>query len=119
MEPLEIAHLVLTLTTALATGTAGALSLAGVPYVRGIADRVCVPQGWMAPLGALLAAAALGLLVGLAVPPLGVAAATGLVLYFLGALAAHARARDPGVGGAVVLLLLAAGALVTGVAAPS
>lgn len=119
MEPLEITHLVLTLTTALAAGTAGALSLAGVPYVRGIADRVRVPRGWMAPLGALLAAGALGLLAGLAVPPLGVAAAAGLVLYFLGALAAHARARDPGVGGAVVLLLLAAGTLVSGAATPT
>lgn len=118
MEPLEIAHLVLTLVTAVAAGTAAALSLARVAYVRALADRVRVPQPWMVPLGGLLAAGALGLLAGLAVPALGTAAAAGLVLYFVGALAAHARARDPGVGGAVTLLLLAAGALVTGVVAP-
>jgi hypothetical protein len=47
-----------------------------------------------APLGALLAAGASGLLAGLVIPPLGTIASTGLVLYFLGALAAHLRAHD-------------------------
>ncbi|MCP2351866.1 hypothetical protein HD595_007988 [Nonomuraea roseoviolacea subsp. carminata] len=48
----------------------------------------------MRPLGVLLAAGALGLLAGIAVPLLGTLTASGLVLYFLGAFAAHLRARD-------------------------
>ncbi|MGW4978589.1 DoxX family protein [Streptomyces mirabilis] len=48
----------------------------------------------MRPLGALLAAGALGLLAGFAVPVLGMLAAGDLVLYFLGAYCAHARVRD-------------------------
>ncbi|MFD6188712.1 DoxX family protein [Streptomyces sp. NPDC060275] len=51
---------------------------------------------------------------GLAVPVLGTAAAAGLTLYFVGAVCAHIRAGDPGVGGAVLFLLVAAGALAAG-----
>jgi hypothetical protein len=45
------------------------------------------------PLGALKAAGVLGLLVGIGVPPIGVAAAIGLVLFFVGAIAVVIRAR--------------------------
>jgi DoxX-like family len=44
-------------------------------------------------LGTLKLAGALGLLVGLGLPVIGIAAATGLVLYFIGAVIAHLRAR--------------------------
>jgi hypothetical protein len=45
-------------------------------------------------LGALKAAGAAGLLIGLlGVQPVGIAAAIGLVLFFIGALATHVRAR--------------------------
>jgi hypothetical protein len=71
----------------------------------------------MTPRGALLAAGALGLLVGFAVPPLGAAAAAGLVASCICALCAHARVRDPNVGGAVFFLVLAVAALVTNVGA--
>ena len=64
---------------------------------------------WMVPLGVCLAAGALGLLLGLAVSALGTAAAVGLVGYFVCAVAAHARARDRRVGGAVSFLVLAVG----------
>jgi hypothetical protein len=47
-------------------------------------------------LGALKLAGAAGLLVGLAgLPAIGIAAATGLVLYFIGAVIAHLRAGVP------------------------
>ncbi|MGW1882858.1 DoxX family protein [Streptomyces sp. NPDC001970] len=52
-----------------------------------------VPHAWIHPLGAAKAAGALGLLAGLASPAVGVAAATGLVLYFAGAVITVARAR--------------------------
>jgi hypothetical protein len=70
----------------------------------------------MLPLGTVLAAGAIGLLAGLALPPLGLAAAIGLVLYFVCAIGAHVRAHDRGVGGAVFFLILAACALATNLA---
>jgi hypothetical protein len=63
----------------------------------------------------LLASGAVGLLVGFAVPVLGTAAAIGLVIYFICALSAHIRVRDPKVGGAVTFFALAAAALVAGI----
>ena len=71
-----------------------------------------VPQSWLVSLGALKAAGALGLLVGIGVPPLGVAAAIGLVLFFLGAIITHFRARYWNIAPPVAFLLLAAGSLV-------
>ncbi|WP_113701615.1 DoxX family protein [Nonomuraea lactucae] len=75
-----------------------------------------LPRSWTLPLGALLAAGALGLLAGLAVPTLGTLAAAGLVLYFLGAFGAHLRARDYHFGAWAVYFSLAVGALAVGLA---
>lgn len=61
----------------------------------------------MVPLGLLLAAGAAGLLIGFAVPVLGIAAAGGLVIYFLCAVGAHVRAHDRAVAGAIAFLVLA------------
>ncbi|WP_133905375.1 DoxX family protein [Actinophytocola oryzae] len=52
-----------------------------------------IPPRWVVPLGLLKAAGAVGLVVGLAMDVVGLAAAVGLVLFFAGALAVHARAR--------------------------
>jgi hypothetical protein len=49
-------------------------------------------HSWLFTLGALKAAGALGLLVGIGVPLIGVAAAVGLVLFFVGAMAVVIRA---------------------------
>ena len=63
----------------------------GVPQMRellrsvGAEDRARL-------LGALQLAGAAGVLVGLAVAPIGVAASAGLLLYYAGAVAAHVRA---------------------------
>jgi amino acid transporter len=48
------------------------------------------------------------------VPVLGTAAAIGLVVYFICAVSAHIRVRDPKVAGAVSFLVMAVGALVVG-----
>lgn len=48
---------------------------------------------WLLPLGLLKLAGAVGLLIGIVVPALGVAAAAGLVLFFVCAVAAHVRVR--------------------------
>ena len=57
---------------------------------------------------------AAGLLVGIWVPLIGLAAAIGLVLYFLGAVIAHVRAKAPAKESfpALVLLVLATATLV-------
>jgi hypothetical protein len=52
-----------------------------------------------------------GLAVGLAWWPLGIAAGVGLVAYFGGAIGSHVRVRDGRVGGAAMMLALAAAAL--------
>jgi hypothetical protein len=75
---------------------------------------VGVPLRWFPLLAGLEFAAAAGLLVGILWAPAGVAAAAGLTLYFIGAVVGHVRVRDlKGIGPAVNMLCLAAGALVT------
>jgi hypothetical protein len=57
----------------------------------GNAAKVEVPPSWLLPLGALKFAGAVGLVVGIAVPFIGVAAGIGLVLFFVCAIFAHLR----------------------------
>jgi DoxX-like family len=52
------------------------------------------------------------LLVGLWVPAIGVAAAIGVILYFIGAVSFHVRAHDTGLVPPVVIGLLGVAALV-------
>ena len=78
--------------------------------------RVGVPESWITILGILKAAGALGLLVGIGVPLIRIAAAVGLILFFVGAIVTHLRAHDYSFGLAVVFLLLAVAALVLRVA---
>ncbi|WP_371570958.1 DoxX family protein [Streptomyces canus] len=69
------------------------------------------------PLGLVKIAGALGLLAGIAYRPLGIAAATGVVLYFLGAVMTHVRGGDKkGSATPAVIMLLAVAPLVLGVA---
>ncbi|MEV4358636.1 DoxX family protein [Nonomuraea sp. NPDC049625] len=55
-----------------------------------------VPESWLVfPIGVLKVAGALGLALGLlGVPPIGTAAAAGLILYFVCALYTHLRVSD-------------------------
>jgi DoxX-like family len=64
------------------------------PSVVASLSALAVPASWFAPLGVVEIAGAFGLLAGIALAPLGVAAAVGVALYFLGALGAHLRAKD-------------------------
>jgi len=70
-----------------------------------------VSESWMTPLGILKAAGALGLLIGIWMPLIGIAAAIGLVLFFVGAIVTHLRGRDYSLGPAIAFLLLAVAAL--------
>ena len=111
---MHVTYIVITLLAALANAYAASLNFVGAESVKVVADKVQVSQRWMVPFGILLGSGALGLLIGFAVPALGTAAAIGLVLYFICALTAHLRVRDPGIGGAVTFLLLALAALIAG-----
>lgn len=80
-------------------------------------SKLSVPESWLPILGVLKAAGALGLLIGLAVPLIGIAAASGLTLFFIGALITHLRARDLSLGNGVpvIFLVVALAALALGI----
>jgi DoxX-like protein len=104
-------YLAVTLLAAVFNGSAATANLIGHDYPKTQADSLGVPRSWIPPLGTLLAAGALGLLAGIAVPWLGTFAAAGLVLYFTGAFAAHLRVRDRHLGPWAVYFCLAVAAL--------
>jgi hypothetical protein len=83
-----------------------------------IGDTVGVPLRFFPLLATLEIAGAVGLLVGIAVAPLGIAAGIGLVAYFLVATASHVRVGDrAGMPAALIRLVVAVAALVLRVAA--
>ena len=91
--------------------------LAHKPFVVDNLDDYGVPRSWWPWLGTAKALGAVGLLVGLAVPAVGVAASVGLVAYFAGAAVTIVRARAYGHIPFPLLYLapaLAAGVLVAG-----
>lgn len=68
---------------------------AGTELQVNVVHRTCgVPLEWFPFLGACEIAGAAGVLGGLASPLIGIAAALGVVLYFIGAIAAHLRVGD-------------------------
>jgi uncharacterized membrane protein YphA (DoxX/SURF4 family) len=78
------------------------------PEVVATYTRVGVPEDKLNLLAALLLAGAAGLVVGLFVRPVGIAAAAALVAYFALAIAAHLRARDSANAPMPVIYLLLA-----------
>lgn len=76
-------------------------------------NAVGVPSRMYPVLAACEIAGAIGLIAGIWFVPLGVAAAVGVVLYFLGAVGAHVRKSDfKGVPPAAALLVFSASVLV-------
>ncbi|WP_181763554.1 DoxX family protein [Streptomyces albidus (ex Kaewkla and Franco 2022)] len=108
------AYVTVTVLSAVFNGAAAVTYLIGHEYPRTQADMKGVPRKWVPVLGMLLAAGALGLLAGFAVPLLGTLAASGLVLYFVGAVIAHLRLGSRDVVGGIVFLATAAAALALG-----
>ena len=80
--------------------------------------RVGVPSSWLPALGTLKVAGAAGLLLGLlGVPYIDIAAAVGLVLFFLAAIGVHLRAREHRhIATTATYLVLAAASLVAAIA---
>ena len=77
-----------------------------------IHEVVGVPLKLFPFLAACEFAGALGLLIGIAWPGLGLAASAGLVLYFVGAVVGHVRVGDlKGIGPAAFMLCVAGACL--------
>lgn len=108
------AYLTVIILGAVINGGAAVTYLIGHDYPKTQADMKGVPRKWVPVLGILLAAGTAGLLAGLAVPLLGTLAASGLVLYFIGAIIAHLRVGSRDIVGGIVFLSIAAAALVLG-----
>ena len=106
------AYIVVTVLAAAANAFSATLDFVRFKQIIINMARVGVPESWITILGILKAAGALGLLIGIGVPLIGIAAGVGLVLFFVAAIITHLRARDYSFGLAVVFLLLAGTALV-------
>ena len=95
-------------------GAGGLASLAGAAAIRDSWTKLGVSDTLGNVIAVLEVLAAVGLLVGLRRPVVGIAAATGLVALMLGAIVYHVRAEDwAGLAGPVVLGLLAAATVYT------
>jgi hypothetical protein len=79
------AYVLVTVLAAMIYGYASYVDFARVGWVLDNMNTYGVPQSWLSLLGVLKATAAVGLLIGLAIPLVGSAAAIGLVAYFVGA----------------------------------
>jgi len=109
-------YVTVTIVASVVTGIAALTYLIGHEYPKAQADLKRVPRSWVPVLGALLAAGSLGLLAGFAVPPLGILAAAGLVLYFVGALIAHLRVGSRQLVGWAVFFSITVAALAVNLA---
>lgn len=90
---MSIAYIVITVVAAVMVGFSAVVVLIRAKWIVDLLTAYGVPLSWMPWLGAAKAAGAAGLLVGLAWPPIGVLAAIGVILYFIGAVIVVARAR--------------------------
>ncbi len=107
------AYLIVTSIAAMANGYAASNDFIRPKWLLANMTRLDVRESWLTKLGVLKAAGALGLLLGIRVPLLGAAAAAGLILFFLGAVITHLRARDYySIGVPIGFLLIALAALV-------
>src|SRR5258708_2300531 len=112
------AYHIVTLLTAAANIFSATCDFVRYKQVSIAIARARVPETWMTTPGALTAAGALGLLVGIGLPLIGIAAAIGLTLFFVGAIVTHLHARDYSFGRAAAFLVLAVGSLVLRLARP-
>ncbi|MBG6097082.1 DoxX family protein [Nocardioides luteus] len=106
-------YLALTLIASIAALGGAVLNLTGhrIPVTE--AQRFSVPMEWLSfPIGVSYALGFLGLLVGVAVPAVGIVAAAGFVVFFVLAIGAHLRVGDRSLGRAAVGLALASATLV-------
>ncbi|MEU1204081.1 DoxX family protein [Nocardia sp. NPDC005825] len=110
---MSTAYVLVTLAAAVAALIASGMDVFRADWVRQNMKSYGIQDWTLYPLAAIKACGALGLLAGLAIAPLGLAAGVGLVLYFLGALAVVLRARAySDIGYPLPYLALAVGSVV-------
>ncbi|GCE22653.1 DoxX family protein [Dictyobacter kobayashii] len=104
-----IAYIVLAVIMSLLLVMSGVGKLRRDPrIVHSIHEVIGVPLRWLPWLAACEFAGAAGLLIGIVWWPLGVAAAIGVIAYFICASIAHMRVRDfKGLSGPLPILLFA------------
>jgi hypothetical protein len=107
-----IAASIVSVVLALAMLGSGVTKLRRAPAMVSSMATVSVGETTMQRLGLIEVAATVGLLVGLFWAPIGIAAAAGATIYFIGAVVAHLRVGDRGFGAAAGLAVLAIAALV-------
>ncbi|GLY43895.1 hypothetical protein Amsp01_099180 [Amycolatopsis sp. NBRC 101858] len=87
-------HTAVVITVIVLNAGIGLADLVKAPFVLATSNAVDVPPSWLPLLGTLKLAGAAGLALGLlGVELLGVAAGIGLVLFYVGAVVAHVKAR--------------------------
>ena len=72
----------------------GIPKVAAHPKMLASADRFGIPWSAYRLIGVAELAAAAGVLIGLVWPPIGIAAAVGMLVLLVGALAAHVKSGD-------------------------
>jgi hypothetical protein len=81
--------------------------------VDNLTTKLGLPASWIPRLAACEIAGGVGLLVGLAIAPIGILAALGACGYFIGAVIFHVRVGDrEGVPAPAIFVLIAVAALV-------
>jgi hypothetical protein len=91
---MELASTIVSAALAALLAAAAVRKLTPRPAVVRSYLRAGVSEERLNLLAAVLLAAAAGLLLGLAWAPIGIAAAAGVVVYFIAAVASHVRAGD-------------------------
>lgn len=86
---------ILSIVTALVFAAAGGSKLADASQSLEMRDQLGIEQGTWRMIGAVEVLGAIGVLIGLALTAIGVAALIGLLLTGLGAITAHVRNGDP------------------------
>ena len=108
---MHTAYIIVTILAVVANAAIALADVTRAEFVVANSRSVGVPESWLVPLGLVKAAGAAGLLLGLlGVPLIGTVAAAGLVLFFVGAVLTHLRARSYALGFPGGFLALAVGA---------
>jgi hypothetical protein len=90
---MSIAYVIVTVLAAIMVGYSAFAVLSHAKWVVQSLVDYGIPRSWLPWLGTAKAAGAVGMLVGLFVPVIGVMAGIGLVLYFAGAVITVVRAH--------------------------
>jgi DoxX-like family len=107
------AYVVVTLMAVALNTYAAYVDFIRAEWVVANMTRYGIPHSWLFSLGALKGAGAAGLVIGLIMPPIGIAASAGLVAYFIGAIVTVMRAGwYPHLRYPIPFLLLAVASLV-------